>query len=200
MKRLWFAFSAVCILSFAVLGWIGVRIYQEMPPLPDRVVTTAGNVVIPSGAITRGQNVWQSLGGMQVGSIWGHGSYVAPDWTADWLHREVTFVLDEWAGAEFSRPYEQLSMEDKAKLRGRLEEMYRRNDFDASTNTLQPPGGTCAEHCFAHSDVFINGNRTTYSNAPCGQNACGVRGLHLLTVWSGGAKPDDTELYEQLVL
>ena len=48
----------------------------------------------------RGQNVWQSMGGMEVGSIWGHGSYVAPDWTADWLHRECVFILDDWARSE----------------------------------------------------------------------------------------------------
>ena len=39
---------------------------------------------------------------MEVGSIWGHGSYVAPDWTADWLHRESIFILDHWANADFS--------------------------------------------------------------------------------------------------
>ena len=95
MKKLWISFAIVLGLSFAVLGWIGARIYQEMPPIPDRVIASDGTVVIPSGDIGRGQNVWQSLGGMEVGSIWGHGSYLAPDWTADWLHREATFVLNE---------------------------------------------------------------------------------------------------------
>ena len=72
-----------------------------MPPIPDKVMSTDGSEVIASGEIARGQNVWQSLGGMEVGSIWGHGSYVAPDWTADWLHREATAVLEEWAQAEY---------------------------------------------------------------------------------------------------
>ena len=83
----WLMFAGVLVASFAVLGWIGTRIYQEMPPLPDRVVTTAGDEIVASGEIAKGQNVWQSMGGMEVGSVWGHGSYVAPDWTADWLHR-----------------------------------------------------------------------------------------------------------------
>ena len=76
MKKLWLSFAAVLIVSFSILGWIGTRIYQEMPPIPDKVVTADGTVVIPSGDVGRGQNVWQSLGGMEVGSIWGHGSYV----------------------------------------------------------------------------------------------------------------------------
>ena len=103
MKRLWLAFVAVMVLSFLVLGWIGTRIYQEMPPIPEKVVTTDGQTLIGSGEITAGQNVWQSMGGMEVGSIWGHGSYVAPDWTADWLHREAVFILDRWAGRTTAR-------------------------------------------------------------------------------------------------
>ena len=97
MKRLWLAFVAVVALSFLVLGWVGVRIYDEMPPVPERVVVSDGTTLIDVGQIVAGQNVWQTLGGMEVGSIWGHGSYVAPDWTADWLHREATFILDSWA-------------------------------------------------------------------------------------------------------
>ena len=74
MRRLWFAFAAVMVVSFLILGWIGTRIYQEMPPIPDKVVTTDGRTLIDSGEIGAGQNVWQALGGMEVGSVWGHGS------------------------------------------------------------------------------------------------------------------------------
>ena len=42
------------------------------------------------------------MGGMEVGSIWGHGSYVAPDWTADWIHREAEFILNEWSQRDYS--------------------------------------------------------------------------------------------------
>jgi nitric oxide reductase subunit B len=68
MKRLWISFAIVFFGSFAVLGWIGTRIYQEMPPIPARVVDSNGAVVTATGDIQRGQNVWQALGGMEVGS------------------------------------------------------------------------------------------------------------------------------------
>ncbi len=74
MKRLWLCFVLVMVVSFLVLGWIGTRIYQEAPPIAAKVVTTDGTVVIDEGEIAAGQNVWQSMGGMEVGSIWGHGS------------------------------------------------------------------------------------------------------------------------------
>jgi len=161
MKRLWAAFAIVVIVSFSILGWIGTRIYQEMPPIPDRVVTVEGQEIIASGDIGRGQNVWQSLGGMETGSIWGHGSYVAPDWTADWLHREALFVLNEWAAADFGRPFDQLSIERRSQLQGRLTELFRANTYDPATNTLRLDAvrARAFEANLAHyAEVFGKGN------------------------------------------
>ncbi|MCC7499476.1 MAG: nitric-oxide reductase large subunit [Bryobacterales bacterium] len=161
MKKLWIGFVIVLAVSFAILGWIGVRVYQELPPIPDRVVSSDGTVVIPSGDIARGQNVWQSLGGMEVGSIWGHGSYTAPDWTADWLHREAVFVLNEWASREAGKPYDQLPLEQQNRYQGRLEEAYRTNRFDAasSTITIDPVRARAFEAVLKHyDDIFRKGD------------------------------------------
>lgn len=161
MRWLWISFALVCILSFAVLGWIGTRIYQEMPPLPDRVRTTGGEIVFDEGEILAGQNVWQSLGGMQVGSIWGHGSYVAPDWTADWLHREAMFMLDRWASEEFGDEFEQLTDEQQAQLVGRLSAELRENTFNASEGTISisPLRAEAIRDNIAHyTEIFTEGN------------------------------------------
>jgi len=92
MKKYWIGFSLVIILSFIVLSLVGVKIYQQKPPVPEKVITESGEVVFTKSDIEEGQNIWQAMGGMESGSIWGHGSYVAPDWTADWLHREAQGV------------------------------------------------------------------------------------------------------------
>jgi len=193
MRKLWISFAIVFVLSFAVLGWIGTRIYQEMPPIPSQVVATDGSVVVADGDIGRGQNVWQALGGMEVGSVWGHGSYVAPDWTADWLHREATFVLDDWALAEDGKPYAQIPGEEQAKLRGRLEEMYRRNTYNAATQTIviEPVRARAFEACLKHfSGVFIGGN-AAYA-IPAGAVSSPERmrqfaGFIFWTAWSAAA-------------
>jgi nitric oxide reductase subunit B len=136
MKRLWIGFWSIIVLSFAILGWAGLRIYQEKPPVPGAVVTPDGSVIIPDGDIQSGQSVWQSMGGMQVGSIWGHGSYIAPDWTADWLHRECVFILNDWSAKQFDKPYDQLELEQKAALKSRLTVLMRSNTYDEGTNRL----------------------------------------------------------------
>jgi nitric oxide reductase subunit B len=180
MRRLWIAFSLVMILSFAVLSWIGTRIYQEMPPLPDRVVTSTGEIVFDEGEISTGQNVWQSLGGMQVGSIWGHGSYVAPDWTADWLHREAMFILERWASTEFQAEYANLSGEQKSQLEGRLANQLRTNTFDPETRTItiEPLRAEAIRDNQEHySEVFSDGN-SDYA-IPAGAVTDTVRLRHL---------------------
>src|SRR4029434_4506477 len=96
-RQLWIALSLVLAISFAVLGGVGVHVINSAPPIPARVVTTDGQVLFDGTSIMDGQNAWQSIGGQEVGTIWGHGSYIAPDWTADWLHRESVFILDRWA-------------------------------------------------------------------------------------------------------
>lgn len=120
MKKYWISFSLVIIISFAVLSWVGIRIYQEKPPIPEKYVTESGELVFTKSDIQQGQNIWQAMGGMQLGSIWGHGSYIAPDWTADWLHREAVIVLDIWSEQKYTLPFEKLSDEKKSALQTRL--------------------------------------------------------------------------------
>src|SRR5579872_1657818 len=202
MKKLWISFAIVFLTSFAILGWIGTRIYQEMPPIPARVVTTDGSLVIAEGDIGRGQNVWQALGGMEVGSIWGHGSYVAPDWTADWLHREASFVLDTWASQQFARKYADLNTEQKSALRGRLQEMCRANTYDVSSGSLRidPVRAKAFEACLEHfSDVFLRGEPAYAIPAHTVSTPERMRqfaGFMFWTAWAAAAShPGDTVSY-----
>lgn len=202
MKRLWMYFGLVMLLSFAVLGWIGTRIYEEAPPIADQVVTTTGQVVIKSGEIQAGQNVWQSLGGMEVGSIWGHGSYVAPDWTADWLHREAVFILNRWSNGEFQSDYDSLPEERQAQLSGRLTQLMRANTYDTATATITIDplrAEAIAANLTHYSDVFAKG-RTDYA-IPAGAvtEESRLRALSAFFFWSSWAastnRPDDRISY-----
>lgn len=135
-RKLWISLIVVMGLSFLVLGYYGGEIYRKAPPIPQRVVTTEGLVLFTAEAIKDGQNVWQSIGGQQVGSIWGHGAYLAPDWSADWLHREAVWLLDHWAEQAGSKRYEQLPAETQAALRERLKQEIRVNRYNAATGDL----------------------------------------------------------------
>lgn len=132
----WKALIAVFVCSFAVLLYAGQRVYREAPPIFDRMVTPSGEVLIDQGEVMAGQRVWQAMGGMQVGSVWGHGSYVAPDWTADYLHREALLLLDAYAKEGGAASYEALDEDRQAALRNRLQREIRISGLNASTNDL----------------------------------------------------------------
>ncbi|MFT4176712.1 MAG: nitric-oxide reductase large subunit [Luteolibacter sp.] len=137
LKRLWVLLGLVVGVSFAVLLYYGGELYRQAPPIPEKVVIEeTGEVLFTSTQIRDGQNVWQSTGGQQLGSVWGHGSYVAPDWTADWLHREAVFLLDAWAKEEGAENYEKLDVERQASLKARLKRELRTNRYDKATGTI----------------------------------------------------------------
>ena len=136
-RKLWTGLAVLLVISFSVLLWAGGEIFRAAPPMPERVVTTTGATLYTRADIERGRQVWQSMGGMQLGSIWGHGGYVAPDWSADWLHREAIGTLDLWARADGGMAtWRELPAEQQAALRGRLEQMMRRNTFDPASRTI----------------------------------------------------------------
>ena len=190
MRKYWMAFVAVVVASFVVLGATGIRIYQAAPPIPDRVVTTDGREVVALGVIGEGQNVWQSLGGMEMGSIWGHGSYVAPDWTADWLHREALFILDRWSVAEHGRSWDTLDEERRAGLQQRLGALMKQGGFDPATRTItvDPVRAAAFEANAAHyAGVFADGRDVYAIPAHTLEDPAKARALSAFFFWSAWA-------------
>ncbi len=135
-KRLWLGLGVLIAASFAVMLWLGADLMHTKPPIPERVVTTSGKTVYTRQDIVTGQKVWQSMGGMQVGSIWGHGALVAPDWSADWLHREKTAELDALAVAEGAKDYASLPTGRQAAIQAEQVSSFRGNTYDAQSDTL----------------------------------------------------------------
>ncbi|NOL49004.1 nitric-oxide reductase large subunit [Pelistega europaea] len=130
-KKLWLWLMGILIVTFSILGYLGVDVYRNAPPVPEAVkVANTGEVLMTKDDILQGQSAWQSTGGMQNGSILGHGSYQAPDWTADWLHRELIAWLDLAAQERFGVSYEQADEEQKAVLEAAAKKEYRTNTID----------------------------------------------------------------------
>jgi nitric oxide reductase subunit B len=126
----------ILLVSFGILGFMGTEIYRAMPPVPDAYVSVDGEVIYTRDDIERGRQVWQTTGGHQQGSIWGHGAYVAPDWTADWLHREAVALLDIWAQRDFGVRFGGLSEGQRAVLEQRLRRELRTNTYDPDTDRV----------------------------------------------------------------
>ncbi len=159
-RKLWIALGVVLAVSFAVLGGVGVKVIDNAPPIPSQVATSDGRVLFDGVTIQNGQGAWQSIGGQEVGTVWGHGSYVAPDWSADWLHRECTFILDRWAEKDGAVNYATLGPEQQAALQARLRILLRTNTYDAASGriTVDPIRAEAFDDLYRYySSVFSHG-------------------------------------------
>jgi nitric oxide reductase subunit B len=127
------------------------------------VVSASGQTIYTRADIELGQDVWRSVGGQELGSVWGHGAYTAPDWTADWLHRESVWLLDHWARQQFQMPFEDLEAADQAVLRVRLQKELRTNTYDPSDGVVRVSDDRAmAIHAVAahYRDLFRGGSDT----------------------------------------
>ena len=127
--------GATVAASFLVLIIFGVEIYRTAPPFPTKIVVSDGEVLYEGQDIKDGQNVWQSMGGQTVGSIWGHGAYIAPDWNADYLHRETEMLLDLFAQKD-GKTYKDLPEDEQAKYLVQLRKELRTNTYDAASGVI----------------------------------------------------------------
>jgi nitric oxide reductase subunit B len=86
------------IVGFGILGYLAIRIYRESPPVPARVVSESGQTVFTGDDIRAGQEAFLTYGLMQYGSVYGHGAYLGPDFTADYLHRLAVQMSRAYGG------------------------------------------------------------------------------------------------------
>jgi len=203
-RKLWIALGVVIAASFAVLGGVGYKTINSAPPIPDKVVTADGRVLFTGETIRDGQNVWQSTGGQEVGTIWGHGAYVAPDWSADYLHRQSIIVLDRWARAEGATSYGALGPEAKAGLQGRLTAITRTNTYDPARNAIVLDNDRAAafdQLAAYYADIYGNG-RNEYAipagalTDPVKQHA--MAAFFWWTAWAAGTnRPGQDISYTQ---
>lgn len=124
MGRAWVqAVLLVGIFGFTVLGFMAARTYQADPPIPERVISESGTPLFSGEDVRSGQEVFLKNGLMQYGSIFGHGAYLGPDFTADYLHRAALDVEEAYGGE--GTDARSLTIRD-----------FRTNTYDPATGTL----------------------------------------------------------------
>ena len=155
-------------LTFGVLIFGGYAINKEKPPIPGKVLDYSGVVLFTKDDVVGGQNYFYSRGGQHIGTIWGHGAYLAPDWSADFLHRMGLFLaarykgLDAEQAATFTHDdYKLLPPDDQARLQVLVTQEMKENRYDPLTEMLtltefQTEAFLALTHYY--TDLFQNGN------------------------------------------
>ncbi|HTZ50720.1 MAG TPA: nitric-oxide reductase large subunit [Spirochaetia bacterium] len=130
-------------ITFGVLLFGGYLIDRQKPPIAASVVSDTGATVYTREDVKNGQKLYLSRGGQDMGTIWGHGSYLAPDWSADYLHRAGLYVgarlsgLSPSAAAAFRQPdLDSMDPVKKAELQALAAREIKTNRFDAGKDVL----------------------------------------------------------------
>ena len=146
----------VFLFGFTVLGILAYRTYTDEPPIPQKVVDGRGNVLFAGADVTRGQEVFLRNGLMEYGTIFGHGAYLGPDFTADYLHRAALLVMQAYGGAA----------SDQARLQTIQD--FKTNRFDAGTGALEFTGAQAAAFhgLVAHYQEYFGQGNTKYGLRP----------------------------------
>lgn len=134
----WWKFAAAVTMTFgfAVLILLTATAYKNVPPIPARFSDPAGTTVITGDDVIAGQQVFLKHGLMANGTIWGHGAYLGPDFSAQYLHEWSLDLADQSAREQFARPYNSLTDDERAAIDGRVARAMKQNRYDASTDTL----------------------------------------------------------------
>ncbi|MEI7037924.1 nitric-oxide reductase large subunit [Fulvimonas yonginensis] len=164
-RKLWLGLAALLLASFSLLLWVGKEVHQQAPPLPTAVLTADGQTLYTRADIEQGRQVWQSIGGQQLGSIWGHGALVAPDWSADWLHREATTMLELLARDQGVASFADLDADRQAAAKARVAREERTNTYDPArgTITMSPLRAQAMELVARHYDSLFSNDPATHT-------------------------------------
>ena len=124
-------------------------------PSPHGLLDPAGAVLFTSDDVAAGQEVFLKHGLMNNGTIWGHGGYLGPDFSAQYLHNWALDAAEHNAQARFGRPYSELSQPDRASIDGTVAATMGQNNYDAATGklTLDPAGAELVQP----SDLLLAG-------------------------------------------
>jgi nitric oxide reductase subunit B len=139
----WWKVAALATMAagFAVLILLTVKAYQNAPPIPDSFVDPAGGVVFTAGNVIADQQVFLKHGLMDNGTIWGHGGYLGPDFSAQSLHILALDLADRIARERLSRGYAHLTPEETAAVDGAVALDLKANRYDPASGTLALPAG-----------------------------------------------------------
>jgi nitric oxide reductase subunit B len=126
----------VFICGMAVLIFMSVQAYRYAPPIPESVVDSAGKVIFNRQDIESGQEVFLKYALMQNGSIWGHGSYLGPDFSATYLHELAVDAGNAIARQEFSANLSGLNQDQRSLVDARVARLLKENRYDPASKRL----------------------------------------------------------------
>ena len=124
------------IVGFSVLIYLATKTYEDAPPIPEKIVNQNNEIIFTNADIRIGQQIFLKYGLMENGTIWGHGAYLGPDFSAQYLHILSQDYLNSIAMNDYGKNYEALTQEEQDVVSSEVQRQMKKNRYDAQNKTL----------------------------------------------------------------
>ena len=171
----WWARTVILVLlaGFSVLILVADLAYRDAPPIPEKIVTTSGKALLTGQEILAGQKVFEKYGIMENGTLWGHGAYLGPDFSAAYLHTLGVEAANTVSQELFGHDMNQLPRGERATVEDKVRLPLKQNRYEPRNHTLvftDPETGSTKQvgewtHYFS-SPVLNGGLRPDYISDP----------------------------------
>jgi nitric oxide reductase subunit B len=166
LSRRWVQIALlVFVAGFFGLGLSGYLNHSSEPPIPNQVVGPDGQTVFTHDDVMSGQAVFLANGLMEYGTIFGHGAYLGPDFTADYLHRSIDALQRSYTSGSLRDAVGTAAPEQTAALvRAKITDDLKSNRYDERTDTLTFTEGQVAafDEMVAYYGAYFSEPTTRY--------------------------------------
>ena len=188
----WWRHSAilVMIVGFSVLSFVTILTYTNAPPIPEQAVDGTGTIVFTGADVQMGQEVFLKYGLMEHGTLWGHGAYLGPDYSAEYLHRLSEVTRDTIATEEYGKLFAQLSPDQQSVASARTIALLKENRYEPASRTFRLSSGEVAAYRIQlreWSDYFTRKDAAPGLPANYIQNPSELKALTAYFAWAAWA-------------
>lgn len=198
--KIYFLVAIFGAIVVALIGYVYTE--KDLPPYPDKIVSPNGVLLSGKEQIMAGQQVWQKYGLMDLGSVWGHGTYRGPDFTAQALHMMVLHMREKLSLVDYQTPYLELDETAKGAVDAQVINQIKTNRYEAAADRL--PLTVLQEEALLknrsfYADLFKNGSIKGVVRSGTITDGDELRNLadfFFWTAWCAGTlRPGDTHTY-----
>jgi nitric oxide reductase subunit B len=192
----WWKISVIftILVGFSVLTFISVKAYHDAPPIPVRVINSQGDLILTRDDIMAGQQVFLKYALMENGTIWGHGAYLGPDFSAAYLHALALEVGEAEARQLYGRALADVHGLQRNAVEGAVQRLLKENRYDPHTGTLvfsEPEAASYRRQIGEWADYFAHPEKNGGLKANYINNPRELRELTSFFAWTAWASVTD---------
>ncbi len=124
------------LAGFSVLIMVAFLAYRDAPPIPEKIIDPSGETILTGEEILSGQQVFLKYALMENGSIWGHGAYLGPDFSAEYLHTLGVYAGRMISMRLFNRDPDDLSGAQRGVVEAEVRILLKQNRYDPRDKVL----------------------------------------------------------------